>query len=102
MKLLSDIIKVLFESLRIDDEPVNILVDGQLYDIIEFYYDENINEYVMELTKGYDYQNKRVRFKYFEDSSEIVDEETGYTYYCPNKEIVELLNKRNKYFGELD
>ena len=97
MKMLSEIIGTLFESLRIDDEPVNILCDGKLYDIIEFYYDENINEYVMELTTGYNYeQEKDTRFKYYEKSSKIVDELTGYTYYCPNKEVVELLNKINK------
>lgn len=96
MKMLSDIINTLFQSLQIDDEPVNILVDGKLHDILEFYYDENINEYVLELTTGYEYErNMGDRFSYYPVSSEIVDGLTGYTYYCPNKKIVDLLNKLN-------
>ena len=97
MKMLSDIIKVLFESLRIDDEAVNILIDGQLCDINNFYFDENIMEYVMELTDGYPYHKHtdELRFNYFPKSNEVVDELTGYTYYCPNKELVDLLNKIN-------
>ena len=98
MKMLSDIIKVLFESLRLDDEPVNILIDGQLYDISEFYFDENIMEYVLELTDGYPYteHDDELRFNYFAIAYEVVDGLTGYTYYCPNKELVDLLNKVNK------
>ena len=96
MKMLSDIIGILFESLRIDDEPVNVLVGRELCDIKDFYYDDRICEYVLELTNGYKYSKpNEKRFYYYEQSSEIVDSLTGYTYYCNNKEIVDLLNKMN-------
>ncbi len=98
--MLSDIIKVLFESLRLDDEPVNILVGKQLCEIKSFYYDDRLNEYVLELTNSYKYnkptqRDDDKRFFYHEGSSEIGDRVTGYTYYYNNKEIVDLLNKLN-------
>lgn len=97
MKMLSDIIKVLFESLRLDDEPVNILVDGELCDIAEFYFDDNIMEYVMVLTEGYEYTNDELkeRFIYYPTTKEVKDQLTGYTYYCPDKDLLELLTKTN-------
>ena len=56
MKMVSDLLKVLINTVSVDDIPINILIDGKLYDIKDFYYDKNICEYVMELTEGYKYE----------------------------------------------
>ena len=94
--MLSDMIRVLFDSLRLDDEPVNVLVGRELCDIKDFYFDDRICEYVLELKDSQKYSKpNEKRFYYYEKSSEIVDSLTGYTYYCNNKEIVDLLNKMN-------
>ena len=95
--MLNDIIKVLFDSLRLDDEPVNILIDGELYDIEKFYFDDNIMEYIMVLTEGYKYTNNdlKERFIYYPTSKEVQDQLTGYTYYCPDHNLLELLIKIN-------
>ena len=59
MKFVSDLIETLWENgMKKDDLPVNILIDGKLSDIKDFYYDPNICEYVMELTEGYEYDKK--------------------------------------------
>lgn len=56
MKLISDFLKELIVSLTVDDLPVNVLVDGKLYDIKDLRYDHDICEYVMELYGGYEYE----------------------------------------------
>lgn len=59
MKMATECLKVLVEVLidnsSLADAPVNILIDGKLHDVIDFYYDDKICEYVMELTEGYEY-----------------------------------------------
>lgn len=63
MKMLSEIFKVLFDNLKYTDEPVNILIKGELHDITDFYFDNNIMEYVLELTEGYKYEKPRTNKK---------------------------------------
>lgn len=55
MKTVSDFLKVLVDSVAVSNNPINILIDGKLYDIKTFYFDKNIYEYVLELEGGYDY-----------------------------------------------
>ena len=62
MKMVTDCLKVLVNTLldntSLADAPVNILIDNQLYDVEEFYYDDGICEYVMKLTGGYEYESE--------------------------------------------
>lgn len=62
MKMAVDCLKVLvnvlIDNCGLADAPVNILIDGKLHDVKEFYYDKNIAEYVMVLTEGYEYDRK--------------------------------------------
>lgn len=55
----TDCLKVLVNTLLdhtdLADAPVNILIDKKLYDVKEFYYDNDICEYVMVLHGGYDF-----------------------------------------------
>lgn len=59
MKMVTQCLKVLINTLLdhsdLADAPVNILINGKLHDVIDFYYDEEICEYIMELTEGYEY-----------------------------------------------
>lgn len=61
MKMATDCLKVLVNNIidnaGLADAPVNILIDGKLYDVQDFYYDNNICEYVMVLTGGYEYES---------------------------------------------
>ena len=61
MKMVTDCLKVLVNTLLdncdLANAPVNILIDDQLYDVKEFYFDNEISEYVMVLTKGYKVKN---------------------------------------------
>ena len=56
MKMVSDVLKVLVDELAADDLSINVLVDGKLYDIKDFYFDKKIYEYVLELHGGYEYK----------------------------------------------
>lgn len=60
--MVTDCLKVLVNTLLdncdLADAPVNILIDGKLHDVKEFYYDKNICEYVMVLTEGYEYESE--------------------------------------------
>ena len=60
MKMVTDCLKVLVNTLLdntgLADAPVNILIDGKLHDVKEFYFDSKISEYVMELSEGYEYE----------------------------------------------
>ena len=58
MKMLSEIIETLWSNMKMSDLPVNVLVDNELCDIKDFYYDTNICEYVLVLTDGYEYIRK--------------------------------------------
>lgn len=66
MKTVSDCLKVLVNNVAIDDAPINILIDGRLHDIKDFYYDSDISEYVMELTEGYEYDGTNKIMKEYE------------------------------------
>ncbi len=59
MKTISDFLKILVENISLSDDPVNVLVDGKLYDIKDLYFDEDIYEYVLELHGGYNYRRKK-------------------------------------------
>lgn len=60
MKMVTDCLKVLVNTLLdntgLANAPVNILIDGKLHDVKEFYFDSEISEYVMELAEGYEYE----------------------------------------------
>lgn len=60
--MVTDCLKVLVNTLLdncdLADAPVNILINGKLHDVKEFYYDNNICEYVMVLTEGYEYESE--------------------------------------------
>lgn len=112
MMMLSSIFEVLWQNLKISDEPVNIAINGVLCDITDFYFDGDIMEYVMVLTEGYEYKVKENplkenRFRYHASSQEVRDELTGFVYHCDNVELVDLLNRVNnradlnaeKYYG---
>lgn len=59
MKMATECLKVLVNTLidnsSLADAPVNILIDEKLYDVTDFYYDNEICEYVMKLEGGYTY-----------------------------------------------
>lgn len=55
MKTVKDFFEVLVNAIGLSDDPVNVLVDGKLYDIKDLYFDADICEYVLELHGGYDY-----------------------------------------------
>ena len=50
------LINTLLDNCDLADAPVNILIDNQLYDVKEFYFDDYISEYVMVLAGGYEYK----------------------------------------------
>ena len=58
MKTVKDFFELLVNAISLSDDPVNVLVDGKLYDIKDLYFDEDIYEYVLELHGGYDYGGK--------------------------------------------
>ena len=62
MKMATDCLKILINTLLdncdLADAPVNILIGNKLHDVKEFYYDDDIAEYVMVLTEGYKYEKR--------------------------------------------
>ena len=60
MKTVADFLKILVNNISLSDEPVNVLIDGKLYDIKSLYFDENIYEYVLELEGGYEYNDTHI------------------------------------------
>ena len=60
MKMLSELLNTILKNLKYTDSPVNILINNKLHDIKNIYYEPKIDEYIMELTEGYQYtkQNK--------------------------------------------
>lgn len=59
MKMATDCLKTIVNTLidhcGLADAPVNILIGRKLYDVVDFYFDEDIYEYVMVLEGGYDF-----------------------------------------------
>ena len=53
MKMVSECLKVIvdamLENCGLADAPVNIKIDNTIYDVVDFYYDNEISEYVMVL-----------------------------------------------------
>lgn len=58
MLLLSDFVITLLKEWQIDDLPINILIGDEYYDIEEFFFDEEIHEYILKLSKGHDYKTR--------------------------------------------
>lgn len=54
--MLSDFVITLLKEWQIEDLPVNILIGENYYGIKEFFFDEAIHEYVLELSKGSNYK----------------------------------------------
>ena len=59
MMMLSDFVIVLLNNWKIEDLPINVLIDKNYYDIKEFYFDKEINEYILKLEGGIDYITKK-------------------------------------------
>lgn len=58
MMMLSDFVIALLKEWQIDDLPVNILIGDEYYDIEEFFFDDEIHEYILKLSKGHDYNSR--------------------------------------------
>lgn len=58
MMLLSDFVMTLLKEWQIDDLPINILIGDDYYDIEEFFFDKEIYEYILKLSKGSDYKTR--------------------------------------------
>ena len=46
------IVDAMLENCGLADAPVNIKIDNTIYDVVDFYYDNEISEYVMVLNHG--------------------------------------------------
>ena len=62
MKMATDCLQILINTLLdncdLANAPVNILIGNKLHDVKEFYYDDDIAEYIMVLTEGYEYEKR--------------------------------------------
>ena len=58
MILLSDFVITLLKEWQVEDLPVNILIEDKYYDIEEFFFDKEIHEYILKLSKGSDYNTR--------------------------------------------
>ena len=58
MLLLSDFIIILLRELKIDDLPINVLIGEEYFDIEDIFFDEEIQEYILKLSKGCDYKTR--------------------------------------------
>ena len=56
--MLSDFVIELLKEWQIEDLPVNILIGDKYYSIKEFFFDEAIHEYVLELSEGRTYKTR--------------------------------------------
>lgn len=56
--MLSDFVIELLKEWQIEDLPVNILIGDKYYGLKEFFFDDAIHEYVLELSKGRDYKTR--------------------------------------------
>ena len=58
--MLSELLNTILKNLKYTDSPVNIRINNKIHDIKNIYYEPQIDEYIMELTEGYQYtkQNK--------------------------------------------
>ena len=104
---LNDLFHVLAKEYAYSDNlPVNVLIDDKYYDVNDFFFDEDINEHILEIGGGIDYDNRAdiiVPFKIenkddkmierfmVDDAGSLIDKDTGksYDYF---EEVVELLN----------
>ena len=58
MILLSDFVITLLKEWKIEDLPINILIGEEYYDIEDFFFDDEIHEYILKLSKGSDYKTR--------------------------------------------
>ena len=58
MMMLSDFVITLLQEWKLDDLPVNVLIDGKYYDIEEFFFDKVINEYILKIDGAIDYATR--------------------------------------------
>ena len=59
MKLISDFVITLLKEWQKEDLPINILIGNKYYDIVDFYFDDAIHEYILELSDyGIDYETR--------------------------------------------
>lgn len=56
--MLSDFVLTLLKEWQIDDLPINVLIGDEYYDIEDFFFDNEIYEYIMKLSKGSDYNSR--------------------------------------------
>ena len=56
--MLSSFVIALLEQWQIEDLPVNVLIGDKYYYIEEFFFDEEIHEYILKLSKGRDYKTR--------------------------------------------
>ena len=58
MMMLSDFVIALLKEWQIDDLPINVLIGDKYYDIEEFFFDREINEYVLKLMGAIEYESR--------------------------------------------
>ena len=58
MMLLSKFVITLLNNWAIEDLPINVLIDGKYYDIEDFYFDDETNEYMLKLEGAIDYETR--------------------------------------------
>lgn len=56
--MLSTFVINLLNEWQIEDLPINVLIDGKYYDISSFYFDKEINEYMLEIGYPIDYDTR--------------------------------------------
>ena len=58
MMMLSDFVIALLNEWKLEDLPINVLIDGYYYDIDEFYFDKEIHEYILKISGAIDYEHR--------------------------------------------
>lgn len=56
--MLSAFVINLLNEWQIEDLPINVLIDGKYYDISSFYFDKEVNEYMLEIDHPIDYDTR--------------------------------------------
>ena len=59
--ILKTIVNAMIDNSGLANAPVKIRIKDKLYGVTDFYYDKNIEEYVMELTGGYEYEENGIQ-----------------------------------------
>lgn len=58
MMLLSDFVLTLLSNWKINDLPINVIIGDKYYDIADFYFDDETNEYMLKLEGAIDYETR--------------------------------------------